>query len=143
MNTRRHGGTTGAAVAGLGLILFVVSGCALVNDVAYGRAESSAPNGAELAAARGEALDWLPADAADIRRVQSTRSDAESLVFRSATGPVGCDEVDRTSAPTMTVTDAPDVYAVDRVRVCGDWAVATVDGVSYAWTPGDEAEPGR
>lgn len=141
MNTRRTVGASGAAVAGLGMILLTVTGCALVNDVAYGRAESSSANPTELAQVRGGELSWLPADATDIQRVASTRSGAESLVFASASGPTGCEDVERRSAPTMVVADAPDVYTFSRVQLCGAWAVVSADGVSYAWTPATEADP--
>ncbi|MFJ6651433.1 hypothetical protein ACIQLJ_01385 [Microbacterium sp. NPDC091313] len=143
MDIRSTPGTAGTAVAGLGLILLALTGCAVVNDVAYGRAESSAANPAELAQTRGAALAWMPSDAADIRRVASTRADAESLLFTSDAALSGCEPVERRSAPTMIIDGAPDVYPLSEVQLCGEWAVATVDGVSYAWTPAIEAEPAR
>jgi hypothetical protein len=131
----------GAAVAGLAAIFFLLAGCALVNDVAYGRSESTSANPVELAQARGDAVEWMPEDARGISRVASTREDGvESLLFTSATAPTGCTPTERLSAPTMDVEGAPDVYAIGQVQVCGDWVVAAADDdVYYAWTPAPEA----
>ncbi|MDF2916992.1 hypothetical protein ACU6RU_04150 [Microbacterium sp. F1-18] len=130
----------GAAVLGMAAILLALSGCAAVDSVAYGRAESTYATAKDLAQARGEAPAWLPADARDITRVVSTRAEAESLLFSSADGLTGCEDVERLSAPTMEIAAGPDVYAIDRVTVCGEWAVAENDGTYYAWTPAEEAE---
>jgi len=118
-----------------------VSGCAAFDNLVYGRSEATYDNVQTLAEARGDAPDWLPADAREIDRVSSTRADdTESLRFTSEQGLAGCEEVDRLSAPTMDIEDAPDVYAIDRVAVCGSWAVAESNGTYYAWTPAEEAD---
>lgn len=131
----------GTALVGMVAIMLTLAGCSAVDDLAYGRAEASYANPDDLAQARGEALDWLPADAREIERVASTRADGtESLLFVSAEGLAGCGQTDRLSAPTMEVDDAPDVYAIDTVALCGDWAVAEQDGTYYAWTPAKEAD---
>ncbi|MFS0713644.1 hypothetical protein ABC195_07140 [Microbacterium sp. 2P01SA-2] len=131
----------GAAALGMAAILLTLSGCAAVDNVAYGRAETTYDTAKELVQARGEAPAWLPADARELTRVVSTRADAESIVFSSDTGlAADCAEVERLSAPTMEITSGPDVYAIDRVAVCGEWAVAENDGTYYAWTPATEAD---
>jgi hypothetical protein len=62
-------------------------------------------------------------------------------VFSSETGlAADCAEVERLSAPTMEITSGPDIYAIDRVAVCGEWAVAESNNTYYAWTPAKEAE---
>ncbi|MDF2580590.1 MAG: hypothetical protein K0S49_2169 [Microbacterium sp.] len=131
----------GAAALGMAAILLTLSGCAAIETVAYGSVESTYETAKELAQARGEAPAWLPADARELTRVVSTRAEAESIVFSSDTGlAADCAEVERLSAPTMEITSGPDVYAIDRVAVCGEWAVAENDGTYYAWTPATEAE---
>lgn len=132
----------GAAVAGLAAIFLTTAGCAVVNDVAYGKTETTHANPVELAQERGTTLDWLPSDARSIVRVASTREEGvESILFSSATAPEGCRETERLSAPTMLVEDAPDVYEIDVVQVCGNWAVAAGDDDRYiAWTPAPEAD---
>jgi hypothetical protein len=130
----------GAAALGMAAILLTLSGCAAIDSVAYGRAESSYATAQEFVQARGEAPAWLPPDAREITRVVSTRAEAESLLFSSEDGLAACEDVERVSAPTMEIASAPDVYAIDRVAVCGEWAVAESDGTFYAWTPAQEAQ---
>ncbi len=130
----------GTAALGMAAILLTLSGCAAVDSVAYGRAESTYATANDLAQAHDEAPAWMPADARDITRVVSTRAQAESLMFSSTDGLAGCEDVERLSAPTMEIASAPDVYAIDRVAVCDEWAVAKSDGTYYAWTPATEAE---
>jgi uncharacterized protein YceK len=131
----------GVAVAGLAVILLTVSGCAAVDSLAYGRATAHYDNAAAYAQEKGHAPTWMPTDAVDIVEVASTRADDTATVaFDSASGPAGCDDVDRRSAPTMNV-EGVDVFAIDRVALCGDWAVATDgEGAFTAWTPAIEAE---
>jgi hypothetical protein len=130
-------------VGAVGLIAMVcaLAGCGVVDDVAHGRAEVSAESPDALAKARGGAVEWLPADAAQIKLVTSTRADdTESILFRSESGPVGCATVERVSAPTMEISGAPDVYSIGEVELCGDWVVAHSDDVWYGWTPAAESE---
>ena len=131
----------GTALIGIVAIIATLAGCSAVDDLAHGRAAASYANPQELAQAREGALDWLPGDAREIERAASTRADGtESLLFVSEEGLAGCSETARLSAPTMTVDGAPDVYAIDTVALCGDWAVAEQDGTYYAWTPAAEAD---
>jgi hypothetical protein len=122
-------------------ILLTLSGCAAVDHVAYGRSSATYANAYELSESGGGAPLWLPTDATEITHVSSSRAqDTESLLFRSDEGLGGCEEVPRVSAPTMEIADGPDVYAIDRVALCEDWAVAESDGTYYAWTPAKEAD---
>lgn len=130
----------GSAFAGLIVVLFLVTGCGVVDDVAHGTSQSSFANSQMLEQDRGEELAWLPDDAQRIVLVASTRSDAtESLVFESEQGLSGCETVERESAPTMVVPGGLDVYAVKDVALCGEWAVAQDGGDFYAWTPATES----
>jgi len=130
----------GSAIAGLIVVLFLVTGCGVVDDVAHGKSQSSFANSQMLEQDRGEELAWLPDDAQRIVLVASTRSDAtESLVFESEQGLSGCETVERGSAPTMVVPGGLDVYAVKDVALCGEWAVAQDGGDFYAWTPATES----
>ncbi|MBP2420865.1 hypothetical protein [Microbacterium imperiale] len=131
----------GAALLGLIAVMTTVAGCSVVDNLAYGRAETTYDDARSLAQARGDVPEWLPSDARSIQRVASTRDEtAESLVFVSDDGLTGCEEVPRESAPTMEVDAAPDVYEISSVFACGTWAVAQQDGTFYAWTPAAEAE---
>lgn len=131
----------GSAFAGLIVVLFLVTGCGVVDDVAHGTSQSSFANVQMMEQDRGEALEWLQDDAQRLVLVASTRSDdTESLVFESEQGPTGCKTVERESAPTMTVPGGLDVYAVKDVALCGKWAVAQKDGHFYAWTPAAESD---
>jgi len=130
----------GSAFVGLTAVLIVVTGCGVVDDVAHGTSQSSFANAQMLEQDRGETLEWLPDDAQHIVRVASTRSDStESLVFESERGLSGCETVERQSAPTMVVPGGLDVYAVNDVALCGEWAIAQNDGDFYAWTPAAES----
>ena len=129
-----------SAFVGLTAVLIVVTGCGVVDDVAHGTSQSSFANAQMLEQDRGETLEWLPDDAQHIVRVASTRSDStESLVFESERGLSGCETVERQSAPTMVVPGGLDVYAVNDVALCGEWAIAQNDGDFYAWTPAAES----
>lgn len=131
----------GTAAIGMLAILVTLSGCAAVDNLAHGQSSATYSNAQEFAQADGGAPGWLPADARQIETVSSTRADdTASVVFVSDEGVSGCEDVDRVSAPTMEIESGPDVYAIDRVAVCGDWAVAESDGTYYAWTPAQEAE---
>lgn len=131
----------GTAALGMAAILLTLSGCAAVDGIAYGRSSATFENASQLSESGGGAPLWLPADATEITRVSSTRAqDTVSILFRSDEGVAGCEEVPRVSAPTMEIADGPDVYAIDRVALCDDWAVAESDGTYYAWTPAKEAD---
>ncbi|MDJ1114561.1 hypothetical protein [Microbacterium dauci] len=132
---------TGFSFLGMAAIVLIVSGCAVVDDVVHGKAATTYSTAAELADDRDIAAAWLPDDATEIEVVSSTRTaDTASIVFRSDEGVRGCVTTERRSAPTMVIDSGPDVYAIDEVMVCGDWAVVESDGLFSGWTPAVEAE---
>jgi hypothetical protein len=133
----------GFSLLGLAAIVMTVSGCAVVDDVAHGKATATYSTAQDLEDERDTAAEWIPADARGIEVVSSTRAaDAVSILFRSDEDLAGCTPTERRSAPTMVIDSGPDVYAIDEVLVCDGWAVAKSDGVFYGWTPAVEAEEG-
>jgi hypothetical protein len=132
---------TGFAFLGMAAIVLIVSGCAAIYDVAHGKATATYTTATELAGDQGDDVAWVPEDATEIEVVTSTRTEGTaSIVFRSDDDLGDCGATERLSAPTMVIESGPDVYAIDEVMVCGDWAVASSDGLFYGWTPAVEAE---
>jgi hypothetical protein len=134
---------TGFTFFGLVAIVLTVSGCAVVDDVAHGKATATYSTAQDLEDDGDAAAAWIPADAREIEVVSSTRTaDTVSILFRSDEDLADCTATERRSAPTMVIDSGPDVYAIDEVKVCDGWAVAESDGVFYAWTPAVEAAEG-
>jgi hypothetical protein len=132
---------TGFAFLGMAAIVLIVSGCAAIDDVAHGKATTTYSSADELVAEHTDTDEWVPADAREIEVVSSTRAaDTASILFRSDEGLTGCLETERLSAPTMNIDAGPDVYAIDEILLCDEWAVVEDDGVFYAWTPAIEAD---
>lgn len=128
-------------ITGAAALLTVVglSGCTAVDDLFHGRTATDAETRAEIA---GGAPSWVPEDASDIRTVSGDKGDATSILLVSADDldPDLCTETARTSAPTMEVEGAPDVYDAELATVfsCGDWTVAASPDGWYGWTPATE-----
>jgi hypothetical protein len=124
------------------LLVMPLVGCAAVVDALRGEAAAEFDTRADLVDDWGKAAPWLPADATDIVTHESTEGDPASLRAVSATAlnPAHCVEVERESAPMFTLAETPDVYKIDRVYACGDWAVVATDDGWYGWTPNDPDE---
>ncbi|PZE63583.1 MULTISPECIES: hypothetical protein [unclassified Curtobacterium] len=133
-----HTPTTTLALGTLALCALSLTGCATLSDSMHNQVSGHADSRADLASPPA----WMPADATDITSVTGTaaKDDAdapETVVFTSADGvsAQGCDTVPRTSAPVMTVPEAPDAYAAKTVVRCGAWSLASEEDRWVAWTP--------
>lgn len=132
--------TPGISALGLVSIVLLLAGCSAFDATAHGSAETTYTGASGLAKEHPEVASWLPSDATSITVVDSTRADDTMTVgFDSASAPDGCEAAERQSAPTMSVDTDVDVYAVDSVLVCGDWALARDADHWVAWTPAVEA----
>ncbi|GAA3214343.1 hypothetical protein [Microbacterium terregens] len=125
--------------AGLVAATLALQGCAVVDELVYKQRSSAFPT----AEAAREAWDldaaWVPADAKDVRVVESTvagASDAVLLVSSdTALDPALCAEVIRQSGAGYTIDGAPDAYRADTVFACGPWSVIPSDEGWFGWTP--------
>lgn len=114
-----------------------ISGCTQLSGIARGEATTHVDTRAELT----DAPAWMPADATDISVVVGTKSGSSpaptSTVFTSARGVPSdaCERVPRNSAPTMTISGAPDPFAANQVTKCGAWSMISVGDRWHAWTP--------
>jgi len=140
---RRHLMPSVAAVVLLASVALTASGCAVVDGLVH-KQKSAEYADADAFVADGD-LDapWLPVDSTQIRVIRSTQADDAALAAESSIelDPALCTEVPRQSAPAYTLDDAVDVYDLDTVFACGDWAVAKTPDGWLGWTPNhpDEA----
>ena len=139
MNAR----TALAAPALIVVGLLSLTGCSAFDSLVHKQATSTFDDvtafddGAEVDA------DWIPSDATDITVRTSTLEDAADAVILLASHSAlsgDCTEVDRYSAPSWTLDDAPDPYTAKTVFACGDWSVMAADDGWYGWTPNSEEE---
>lgn len=139
--TRTHAVAAAAPLAAA-LLLVTLTGCATIGDVFTRQASHAFATRDELAREWTKEAPWLPADAEAIVTRESTAGDPASLIAISgeALSAELCTEVERQSAPHFTLEGAPDIYKIDRVFACGDWAVAATDDGWYGWTPNHPAE---
>lgn len=128
-----------AAAATLPAILLLTSltGCSAVSDALYGEASHEFSSHDQMVEQWSKEAPWLPADASSILIREKTDGDPASLTADSATplDPELCGEVERRSASTFALDNTPDVFKIDRVYACGDWAVVATDDGWYGWTP--------
>lgn len=130
------------AVAAGGSLTLALAGCTGIQEAFSQEVTTEFRDTAEVVAQSATTVPWLPADATEI--VLKTKRDGEVAAAIARTGsaldPATCLEMERQSAPTVHIDDAPDVYAKDRVFACGAWSViATTDGW-YGWTPNSPGE---
>jgi hypothetical protein len=132
-----------AAAASVALLAIpVLTGCSAVDDALHSETELHFDDVSAMAGNWDRSAPWIPADARDIRihesdsgRVAQVRMDSDEDV------PAGCVPVERKSLPVFVTDWTPeDVVGIDTVRVCGDWAIAEVDGGWFGWTPTSPAE---
>ncbi|MFS0866190.1 hypothetical protein AB3M83_02495 [Microbacterium sp. 179-B 1A2 NHS] len=118
-------------------LLLPLAGCSAVGDLLQQEASHTFATRADLDRQWGKDARWLPTDATAITTHESTAGDPASLTAASEAtlDPARCAEVDRQSAPVFTLEGTPDVYKVDQVFACGDWAVIATDDGWYGWTP--------
>ena len=130
-----------AATAAVAVV--ALSGCAAVDELAHKQRSSEFADGAALPEEWSDRADWLPADARDIRVMESTVDEDAASILVSSGAELStelCTEVPRLSAPTMEVPDAPDAYTAERVFSCGDWSVIPAGAGWYGWTPNSDGE---
>ncbi|MFP7834286.1 hypothetical protein [Marisediminicola sp. LYQ134] len=125
-------------------VVLTLSGCSAFNEVVYREASSEYADAPALNAEWDGDAPWVPRDATDIRVAQSTRAADATILLSSGLelDPELCAEVPRQSSPTMSVDDAPDVFAMDTVFACGEWTVGQTPTGWLGWTPAhpDETE---
>ncbi|MBO3664175.1 hypothetical protein [Microbacterium stercoris] len=114
-----------------------LAACAAVGDALQREATHEFASRDELAHEWSREAPWVPADAETIRIRESLGGEPASLALVSASDldPETCADVERRSAPTLAVEKTPDVYKIDRVFVCGKWAVVPTEDGWYGWTP--------
>lgn len=66
--------------------------------------------------------------------------DAVILLTSSSSLSDECTEVERSSAPSWVLDDAPDAYKAKTVLACGDWSVIPTDDGWFGWTPNSDEE---
>lgn len=122
--------------------LITLSGCSVYDSLVHKQTTSSFDD-ADAFAKDGEVdADWVPDDATDITVRRSTLDDAADAVILLTSGsPLdGCRAVDRRSAPSWVLDDAPDPYTADTVFACGQWSVIASDDGWFGWTPNSAEE---
>ncbi len=125
----------------LASVVLVLGGCSAFDAAAHGSASASYDTASDFARENSTVASWLPLDAASITLVTSTRAEGTATIrYESTTSPDGCETAARTSAPTMDVETDLDIYGIDSVLVCDEWAVAGDGDEWVAWTPATEAE---
>jgi len=139
MNTR----TTLFVPALIAVGLLSLTGCSAVDSIVHKQSTSTFDDveafrdGADLDAS------WVPADATAITERTSTiekAPDAVILLTSSSSLSDECTEVERSSAPSWVLDDAPDPYKAETVFVCGDWSVIPTDDGWFGWTPNSDEE---
>ncbi|MEL5990109.1 hypothetical protein ACOKGD_07545 [Microbacterium phosphatis] len=128
--------TAAASVAAL-LLLPSLAGCAAAEAALQQEASHEFATHDELVKGWKREAPWVPADAQSIRIRESLAGEPASLAVVSESDLTTdlCAEVERKSAPTIVLEKTPDVYKIDRVFACGDWAVVETDDGWYGWTP--------
>lgn len=124
--------------AGLLVLSAGVTGCSVVDQLAHKMTTDHHDRFEALPEDLSAAAPWIPSDATDITVVSSTVDDATTIRLSANDDELDtalCAEADRQSAPTMSMDDAPDVYAVDHVLACGAWSVIPTDDGWFGWTP--------
>ncbi|QDE35928.1 hypothetical protein FIV50_14690 [Microbacterium foliorum] len=139
MNAR----TAFAASALVLLGLTSLAGCSAYDSIVHKQATSTFDDveafddGAEVDAG------WIPTDATDITvRTSTLENAADAVVLLSSASALAddCTEVERLSAPTWVLDDAPDPYKAKTVFACGDWSVMSTDSGWFGWTPNSDEE---
>jgi hypothetical protein len=125
-------------------LAIALSGCSVVDQVAYKMRSVSVDTAAEVKDEwKGEAA-WLPSDATDIEIRESTDNDTAVILATSdaTLDPELCTVVTRQSAPAYQVDGAPSAYDATEAFACGAWTVMATEGGWLGWTPNhpDEAK---
>lgn len=140
--TRTRGARAALALAATTAVALSLTGCTSIQQMLQHESTGTFADTETLVADWDKTAPWLPADATDISVHESTDGDPASLVATSdaALDLSQCAEVDRQSAPTFAIDGTPNIYKIDTVYACGDWAVVPTDDGWYGWTPNDPDE---
>lgn len=140
--SRTRGRTVALTLATTAVAALALTGCTSLQEAIRDESSGTYADAAALDAAWDKTAPWLPDDASGISMHQTVNGDPASLLIASDSDldPTQCAEVDRQSAPTFTIDDAPNVFTIDTVYACGDWAVVPTDDGWYGWTPNDPDE---
>lgn len=139
MNARTALAAPALIVAGL----LALTGCSAYDSLVHKYATSTFDDANDFEKDAEVDAPWIPADATDITVRTSTLEDAaDAVILLTSDSPLAgdCGEVDRRSAPSWVLDDAPDPYEAGTVFVCGDWSVIEGDGVWFGWTPNSPEE---
>lgn len=125
------------AAVSAALLVPSLTACAAVGDALQREATHEFDTREDLVRDWAREAPWVPADAESIRIRESLGGEPASLAVSSSSDldPTMCVDVERKSAPTLVLEKTPDVYKIDRVLACGDWAVVQTDDGWYGWTP--------
>jgi hypothetical protein len=141
MTSHRRSFTALLVAAGLVGAVVALPGCSVIDELLYHQKSMSFDSVDQLRADGDLDAAWVPADASDIRIVESTRPEADNaavlLTSDLALDPDLCVEVERQSAPSYSIEGAPDPYDAKTVNVfaCGPWSVIPAEGGWFGWTP--------
>lgn len=139
MNAR----TALAAPALIAVGLLSLTGCSAYDSLVHKQATSTFDDAAAFDDGAEVDAGWIPTDATEITVRTSTIEDAADAVILLTSDselPGDCTEVERYSAPSWVLDDAPDPYEVKTVFACGDWSVIAADDGWFGWTPNSEEE---
>ena len=128
--------------AAVGLLGLALSGCSSVVNTIQPEKTDSFASGQDLAQNWNQSVNWLPADAAQIK-TREAASGGPAILAVTTTTPLDtsqCVETQRQSAPAYSDDWSPTNVYVDRVFACGDWAVMKTDTGWFGWTPNDPDE---
>jgi hypothetical protein len=134
------------ALAAPALILAGVlslTGCSAYDSLVHKQATSTFDDAGAFHDGAEVDAEWVPADATGITMRTSTLEDSQDAVIlltSDAALPDDCVEVERQSAPTWSLDDAPDPYEATTVFACGDWTVMATGNGWYGWTPNSDDE---
>ncbi|PCE16324.1 hypothetical protein AUC47_00260 [Microbacterium sp. SZ1] len=139
MNARTALAAPALIVAGL----LSLSGCSAYDSLVHKYSTSTFDDANAFDRSAEVDASWIPADATDIALRTSTLEDAaDAVILLTSDSPLSddCREVDRYSAPSWVLDDAPDPYEAESVFACGDWSVIEGDGGWFGWTPNSPEE---
>lgn len=141
MNARTALAAPALIIAGL----LSLSGCSAYDSLVHKYSTSRFDDSNAFDKSAEVDASWIPSDATDIALRTSTLEDAaDAVILLASDSPLSddCREVDRYSAPSWVLDDAPDPYGAESVFVCGDWSVIAADGGWFGWTPNSPEERG-
>ncbi|WP_165069606.1 hypothetical protein [Marisediminicola senii] len=137
--------TNRTVLVGLALTLpaaLLLTGCSVVEEAVSNQASSEYPDASALRSQWDGDAAWVPSDSTSLQVAQSKSTTDATILLTSDLDldPDLCAEIPRQSAPTVSMDDAPDAYAMDTVFACGSWTVGATSSGWLGWTPGHPDE---